>query len=623
MNEAVRMMRNVRHATRLLMPPVQTCALALLWLTLAGFKSSSAQEQVFRQDYPDLPDTFVEVESVFGAGTRQGSIPFRISIRNNSGKDREWTIMFQEGSYGRKLSTRSLFRIPVEAGSEVVREVTIPFAPAFLAYDYRNLTVSSSAPGLPSQTLNHSVPTNQFFPSLAISKPLARRSLVRLDEMVKQENSANPVFARAFEPAHLPGSWQGYTGLDALLIDLPSWQSLPVNQRQAVISWVRLGGRVDIYTDTDATLRALNLPGEEEAVDSQRLSLGKIRLMRWNGLELSDDVLDHYRDLPERSRILDQEFGANWELQKEFGIREFNPAIIFLLLVAFAILVAPVNLFYLAGNGRRHRLFITTPLISLATCLVVVVVILFLDGMGGKGIRVVFADLQPGDGEMRLYLTQEQISRTGVMTNTGFTAESEYDINPVNLPPGAFNPLSQQRNNSVSYEFGQREFTGGFFQSRSEQAFSIRSIETTRARLEVDHGGAGNSPTVVSNLSNSLANLFYIDQSGETWVSPPGQPLSPGTRVVLEKATDKEWPGWLKDPKSRLSETLERQVDALRTDRNRFFAIPSAPDEIALPTHPAIVWDKSLVIMTGTPLIKSSPTTLPSSPTVSSPAPNE
>lgn len=617
------MRRNVPPVTHLLMPPVHLRALALLVLVLAGLKIANSQEQVFRQDYPDLPDTFVEVASVFGAGTRQGSIPFRITIRNNSGKDREWTIMFQEGSFGRKLSTRSLFRIPVESGSEVIREVTIPFAPAFIAYDYRNLTVSSSAPGLPAQTLNHSVPTNQFFPSLAISKPLARRSLAKLDELVKQGNSANPVFAKSFEPAHLPGTWQGYTGLDALLIDLPSWQSLPLIQRHAVISWVRLGGRVDIYADTDATLSALDLPGELSGLDTQKVSLGEIRLIKWDGTELGNDVVDHYRDLPERSRILDQEFGASWGLQKEFGTREFNPAIIFLLLVAFAILVAPVNLFYLAGNGRRHRLFITTPLISLATCLVVVVVILFLDGMGGKGIRVVVADLQPGEGEMRLYLSQEQISRTGVMTNTGFTSESEYDINPVNLPPGSFNPLSQQRNNSVSYEFGQREFTGGFFQSRSEQAFSIRSVETTRARLEVDYSGGGNSPTVVSNLSNSLANLFYIDQWGETWVSPPGQPLSPGARVVLEKATDKEWPAWLKEHKSRLSETLAQQVDALRTDRNRFFAIPLAPDEIALPTHPAIGWDKTLVIMTGTPLLKSPPTPLSSSLPVSSPAPNE
>ncbi len=608
------------------MPLDQKRFIALLVLAFAGLRAGNSQEQIFRQEYSGLTDTFVEVDSVFGTATRQGSLPFRITIRNNSGEDREWTVTFEEGNYGRMLSTKSVFQIPVENGSEVVREVSFPFAPAFLSSDYRNLSLSVDAPGLSPESPNSGPPgvqTNQSFPTLAISKPLARRSLAKLDELVRQENSANPTFAKPYETAHLPGSWLGYTGLDALLIDLPSWQSLSVIQRQALIAWVRLGGRADIYTDTNAPLFTLNLPGRRASPDTQKISLGEIRLLRWDGTELSDDIITGYRDLAERSRAFDQDFSTTWGLQKEFGIREFNPAIIFLLLVAFAILVAPINLFYLAGPGRRHRLFITTPLISIVTCLVIVVVILVIDGVGGRGIRVVIADLQPSPGEMRLYLSQEQISRTGVMINTGFKQDAEYDINPVNLPPGGFNPFSRNNRNSTNYEFSQGEFRGGLFQSRSEQAFSIRSVEATRARVELQYpDGSAGPPTLISNLSQSLSHLLYVDQTGEFWISPPGL-IAPGARVTLEKAPGNHWPAWMKDPESSLSETLRRQVGALKGDRNRFFALPTASEEFALPTHPAIEWEKTLLILTGTPLPLNPPADAPARPAASSLDANE
>jgi len=178
-------------------------------------------EQIFRHDYREHPDTFVEVESVFGATAKQGSLPFRITVRNHSGKTRVWTVQLSEGNYGRDLVTRSTFRIEVENGAEVVREVVLPFAPAFLAYDYRNLEITASAPGLASETRSHGEQTPEAFPLLAISKSLAERSLTRLDDAVRVANSSNPSFGKRFDPGQLPVDWIGYTGLDALLLAEP------------------------------------------------------------------------------------------------------------------------------------------------------------------------------------------------------------------------------------------------------------------------------------------------------------------------------------------------------------------------------------------------------------------
>ncbi|MEQ1840773.1 MAG: hypothetical protein ABL994_10205, partial [Verrucomicrobiales bacterium] len=71
------------------MPLDQKRFIALLVLTFAGLQEGISQEQIFRQEYSGLTDTFVEVDSVFGTAARQGSLPFRITIRNNSGEARE------------------------------------------------------------------------------------------------------------------------------------------------------------------------------------------------------------------------------------------------------------------------------------------------------------------------------------------------------------------------------------------------------------------------------------------------------------------------------------------------------------------------------------------------------
>ena len=88
------------------------------------------------------------------------------------------------------------------------------------------------------------------------------------------------------------------------------------------------------------------------------------------------------------------------------------------MLVLFGILVGPVNLFVLAKSGRRHRLFITTPLISLGASLLLILLIIFQDGFGGRGMRRVLMEVRPDAGQNAAFLHQEQIARTGILTGT-------------------------------------------------------------------------------------------------------------------------------------------------------------------------------------------------------------
>lgn len=569
---------------------------------------TAAGEQVFRHDYEEHPGTFVEVESVFGAVAKQGSLPYRITLRNESGLPRAWTVTLSEGNQGRSVTTKATRRFEVESGAEVVHEVILPFGPAFLAYDYRSLEIEVSAPGLGSESRQTGQQTPADFPMIGVSRALAERSLARLDAAVRKANPSNPCFGKPFEPAHLPVDWTGYTGLDVLLLDEPAWKALTSAQRQALVAWIRLGGRLDLYGVSAIEPSSLGLPiAAPEGPDlPAALSLGRIYCRLWDGREIPEEYLSHYWGAPQAAGAFNKEFQQNWGLQSEFGIKDFNPTLVFLLLLAFAILVAPVNLFYLAKPGQRHRLFVTTPLISLATCLLIVFLIFFIDGVGGKGHRVVLADLQAGKGENRLYFTQEQISRTGVIFSSGFETKRPFEINPANLPPSHFNPLSQNGRRFATFEIKGGIYEGEFFRSRSEQAFSLRAAEPGRARIEAV-GEDGGTPVLISNLAQEIVAFVYRDPKGELWTCAAGTVVSPGQRIPLERSASTAVPEWLSETAALFSKSRRDQIEAL-DEPNRFFAQVGDPETLALPTHPAVRWEKTALLLTGTPSGEIAPT---------------
>ena len=110
--------------------------------------------------------------------------------------------------------------------------------------------------------------------------------------------------------------------------------------------------------------------------------------------------------------------GGSWKLRDAVAAPSLRALLVFGFIVAFGILVGPVNLYWLAGPKRRQRLFWTTPLISLAGSALLVALMILQDGVGGSGTRRVLAVMLPEQN--KLALVQEQISRTGVLLGRSF-----------------------------------------------------------------------------------------------------------------------------------------------------------------------------------------------------------
>lgn len=582
----------------------------LFFLLLSGFFAIElqAQEQIFRHDYSKQKDTFVEIHSLFGAAAQQGTQPYKITIRNNSGKDRTWTVSLSEAN-SNSLQTRALYRFSVKNGTEIREDILLPVSPSFLSYSYRNVTYRVTCSGLENINQNDGVSINQDFPHLALTKALARRSLSKLTDDVQNKNSSNQFFGHAIDVEALPTNWLAYTSLDGFLIDAESWKQLSAAQTQAILAWVRFGGKLDIFRQDNAGFEELGLVHlAPEKTGSKKLpvSLGQIELLPWANGDLPSSLIKRYQSYPIKNEILEDQYQNSWSLFKEFGSKSSNPFFVFLLLLLFAVLVAPVNLFVFAKKGRRHRLFITTPIISLAACLILIAAIFLMDGVGGHGMRTALVDLQPSRGEMRRYVTQEQVSRTGVVINPGFATDFRYNINPVNLPSSSYNPFSRRSSRSTSFEFIGTKHEGGFFRSRSEQGFALQSAQPTRARVELIQQRDGETPPkLVSSLDVTLSEFLYCDLLGKYWMSPPNTKVSSGGEIPLEPALFAPFSTRLKELSSHFSKTTSSNIVKMRYEKGRFFSVAENAKNLALPTHSGIDWKENHILVTGSVLTKT------------------
>ena len=588
---------------------ISPVAIALCFLVMAS--PASALNTLVRQNYDKKGRSFIRVDSVFAVGMKSGYLPFRVTIRNHTGDNRVWTLRFAEEGNFRSLQYASTFRFEVENGSEITDEVIVPIPPAFVSGStYRRLSMTATSPGLDQVHRTESAASESGnWPTIALSTQLAQRSLLKLNAARGKgkgsSSSPSKVFGYEYDPTTLPSDWRGYSSLDVLLIDEQAWKKLSTAQKQAIMGWLRLGGRCDIYSaDESLTLPELGVKQLGSAPPQNRnagVSLGKILIQQWNGRELDSTLVNRYRKTGSRSWELRTDYGNGWQLLKKFGTKNFNPALIFFLLVIFAIIVAPVNLFYFAREGQRHKLFITTPIISIAACLIIILIIYLKDGLGGSGRRIGLADLQSQADERRLYLNQEQISRTGVMLGTGFSSRENITITPLALPKSVWNPLSRSTNSLGYLHFSNASFSGDFFRSRSEQAYAIRVAQATRARLEIRSPGIGTTPPqLFSSLGFSVTDFFYYDQAGRLWKAPDGARIDPGNLIPLESADSGVLTEWIRDNSGDFSSSMRYRIQDIGREKGRFFAVAEHPEKLLVPTAESIRWTNDFVMVTGT-----------------------
>ena len=433
----------------------------------------------------------------------------------------------------------------------------------------------------------------------------------------------------AVEAAQLPADWRVWSPFAAVILTSDEFAALDAGRRGALRGWVGLGGRLWL-SPTEAgeeqvekfgvgfittlaepvsapapaaTLAATATTAAQLAnvaleVERRRAATG--RAVPGGGgtmvlpPTLDQSVVDLWvkkiriydgtPGLPERDALLLEKSAIGTSVQDPVGAG----SMLGMFLVAFAIVIGPVNLFVFAPATKRHRLFLTTPLISIAATLVLALMIVLQDGLGGDGMRRALVVLLPGDNEAAVF--QEQAARTGFLTSRVFALADDTQLTV--LPLEAWDAR-------VGFSFANTELTradgraaGDWFRSRGRQAQLLQRLVPTRGRVERIGTAPGGAPIVQSSLATPLRSFVCADDAGALWTVPE---LPPGKRVTLTRGGS-----WLGNAatggSARFAEVL---AAAAPKEPARWSARGGATDLAPIATLASVRWTEADVLFTG------------------------
>jgi hypothetical protein len=565
------------------------------FLLLLAATAISAQEMMIRETFDAKTDTHVEITALFSKPAPGGYFPVRVKIANNLNSERSIRLNFEcrGGYYSPGITSSSNYGFTAPAGKTVTRDIYVPTAPGGDGGNSSIVVNLTGSLGTASHAISSGFSPAQ--PVVLLSEALFTPNASTLDSQASSRFSSSGYrssseFAARFDPKQTPDDWRAYAGYDSILMTDGDWGNVPPGARNAILAWVRLGGQLAIHTATGAALSTLGLPAEP--------SFGEIVITpinTTNSLDASKtlDLVSKRRTDP-RQESIQSDFDGGWPLQNTFGTRGFHYGLFIFVLIAFGIMVGPVNLFVFAKSGRRHKLFITTPIISLVASLLLIGMIILQDGLGGNGSRVVLMEVRPDGGQNAAYLHQEQFCRTGVLTGTRFTVDTPCVINPVPIAGSRWARFTNNYDTAGTFNLqpdgGSLAASGDWFQSRSEHGHFINAVIPTRGRIEA----TGDPTILVSTFEFPIETFYYLDPAGQ-WHR--AEKIQPGKRFTLTAVDASMVDPTLKKTSLNFTKRLRSQLNHLAKRPGHYIAITTeAP---AIDTLPGINWDKTETIITG------------------------
>ena len=565
----------------------------------------------------------LRVSGVFEELPPSGHYPIRVKVDNRSAKPftAQFSFVSSNGTYNNDTKVSSRFEIRVDPTSDAEHSMIVPLALQggtrgrhYGGHSSLGVNISHShGPGRLSNGVSGGMDLD--YPAVGFGTEAAKDvrghiqgSLTRSSKI----SSSGGSFGSNFDPADLPADWLAFSGLDLVILTEADWARVAEGSRNALLDWVRFGGRLVIYPEAaDRSLSGLGIKAAPGAAGSDAdvlpIGLGTVRLA--DSLPVGGGTVDTATPRSAMSTSATRveryafDYTGLWGAGRKLGKRRFATAQVVLILLLFGILVGPVNLFVWAKPGKRHRLFFTTPIISVGASLLLTGLIVVQDGFGGKGIRhtAIFADPDSN----KAYILQEQASRTGVLFGTSFEPGSRSLT--VQLGWGgqanASGRGSSRRGNPRSFSVSGGRLSGDWFSSRSDQAHYLETAVPSRGGIELSGGSDGGAPKLTSTFDFALGRLFYIDGDGKPW-SCAG--LDTGASATLVAAGDREFERWWKTGTDEFTDSVSKllQNAAQATPRGHYFAVAGDAGGLVVDTLKSVRWRDGHTLICGRAVTK-------------------
>ncbi|PTY00426.1 hypothetical protein DB345_00765 [Spartobacteria bacterium LR76] len=544
--------------------------LAAVLFALSTLASAPAQERFTGIEFEKGSGIAMKVTSHYDDIPPSGMLPIRIEVANRSASPRRWDVLVMQSTPMQGASSRLLASVEVPARSERSFELLAPLLTQGEAYRYSTVSVSISGYGVrnPIASINGN---SSGRPSAytGVSKTLYADVWEHVrDRLQKKSLNLN---GSSLDLLWLPDDWRALAGFDKIVLTADDWLALAAEQRSALSNWLILGG--DLYLVGDPAISGLPAAGRN----------GVGRVIYWPA---SGDLIALLSDVIEKGFASPSPMAGyswSWKLVQLVGrpVPPFIALIAFIIL--FAVIVGPVNFLLFAPAGHRHRLFWTTPLISLSASILLILLIILSEGFGGKGKYVTATMSLPSRNQTVIW--QEQVSRTGVLAGQAFPVIPGSTLSSLPLSDAS---LGRRGERGKTFSLSGMTWSGDWFQSRRTQAQRIEAIAPSRERVEIR--GDEHAPQALSTFGQPLNNFFYFDNKGSVWFAAQ---LKPGKPRTLAPSSMEKFAAWKKiNSMEAAGGVIKEVMKTFEIDppNDKFFAaMESAP----LPTLSSLKWTQA------------------------------
>ena len=324
-------------------------------------------------------------------------------------------------------------------------------------------------------------------------------------------------------------SWLAFTPFDLVVMSRADLAAMTAAQQSALWSYVEAGGGLAVLGLTElpkawqsAAINTVNTArvGRSYAGFGQCLLINAAVITGLDRIQV-DAMRDLARESGQVWGSLQVEAAANNEFPVIEDIRIPVRGIVFIML-AFILVVGPLNIFFCARANRRTAMLWTIPLISFITCAIVFGYSLMSEGITPSLRTEAITVLN--QAAHRATTLARQAFYTPLTPGGGLRYSHDTEVTPL------VDMNRYDGGNSREMELSQSQhLTRGWITARVPAHFALRKSETRRERITVQKLPDGRV-TVVNGLGADIQTLWLRDDKGRLF---KGEGLKAGQNVPL------------------------------------------------------------------------------------------
>jgi hypothetical protein len=440
-------------------------------------------------------------------------------------------------------------------------------------------------------------------PGLALPVGVSSVLTAKLRQTLYNGGQRGLVNLTGFDVGSMPADWRFFSPYHLVFLRGAEYAGLDPARKAALLDWVLQGGQLMIepvaeYSRNDPPLIAARVPLEQTAHGAGTITQLSFLLDDYLApMDIDESIPDQpvWVKPAEPVELLPllRLHEPALTLPSDEALRQPPPSSDIAgvvdaadgkwataILLGFALLAGPANLLVFAPNGRRHRVFLTVPLLAAVFTVTLVACVVLWEGFGGRGDRAAVVLLVPEQGRAVVY--QDQVAGTTLLGRRSFAVPEDAVLANVGLTG-----VDATGRGTVLERSGD-EAGGDWFRNRWASAQHLRRIVPAAGRVRV-HQEAGAAPVVESSLPAALEGFVYLQGGNRVWYAPE---VPAGRPVTLRRLPVRRWPPIRPAGSSYLATVLAATAPA---ESGRWMARAGTTPIAPIPTLGAVQWTDHVV----------------------------